>query len=145
MNKQQTGLLQVLWCLPPGCSFPCFPQISEGFFLLLVFIYVSEVYVFWRSVWAAGRFSWKKMWWSQGRMSSQRCFVEISLAGDRSVFLQGLEPAQQYQATWIFYSHWISGHRSMQDLIMPLHCFFPCLLNIPACVFVPANSVLVPP
>ena len=78
-------------------------QISEGFFLLLIFIYVPEVYVVWGLVWAAGCFSWKKPWWSERRMSSRCCFVEISLAGDRSVFLQGIKPAQQYQATWVFF------------------------------------------
>lgn len=32
-----------------------------------------------------------------------------------------------------FYSQWIPGHGSMQDLIMPLHRFFLCLLNMCAC------------
>lgn len=39
-----------------------------------------------------------------------------------------------------FFSQWIPCHRSMQDLIMPLHSFFPYLLNTSVCVFAPAHS-----
>lgn len=91
-SKEQAGLLQVV----PSTGL-LLSLLSSNFrrFLAPVFIYVSEVYIVWRLVWAAGCSSWKKVWWSQCRMSSQSCFVEISLAGDLSVFLQGLEPAQQ--------------------------------------------------
>lgn len=129
------------WAAPLP-AFPTFPKASFSCLFLFMFRR-STLFGTWFGQLAA--FRGKKMWWSQRRMSSQSCFVEISLAGDHSVFLQGLEPAQQYQATWIFYSQWIPGHRSMQDLIMPLHSFFPCFLNIPTCVFVPAHSALLSP
>lgn len=116
------------WAAPLP-AFPKFPKASFSCLFLFTFLR-STLFGAWFGLLAA--FLGKKMWWSQGRMSSQCCFVEISLAGDHSVFLQGLEPAQQYQATWIFYSQWIPGHRSMQDLIMLLHSFLTCLLNIPA-------------
>lgn len=55
------------WAAPSLLS-----QISEGCFLLLSFIYVSEVCVVWGLVWAAGCFSWKKPWCSAG---CPRCAV----------------------------------------------------------------------
>lgn len=30
------------WCLPLGCSSPCFPQISEGFLLLFLFTFLRS-------------------------------------------------------------------------------------------------------
>jgi len=49
------------WAVPPLLS-----QSSKGFFLLLISVYVPEVYVVWGLVGAAGCFSWKKPQWSAG-------------------------------------------------------------------------------
>lgn len=44
------------WAAP----LPAFPRFPEASFSCLFFIYVSEVYIVWHLLWAAGCFSWKK-------------------------------------------------------------------------------------